>query len=126
MSKTSKQISGARAEALACERLKSLGHKIHDTNVRLGYVELDIVSTHDDVLCFSEVKYRKNHSFGGPLAALTLTKQERLIKAASKYLLRKFKAPHLYPRCRFDVISVSGDLESATIEYFPNAFEARR
>lgn len=41
---------------------------------RTRYCEIDIVSMKDDVLWFTEVKYRKNDDFGSGLEVITTKK----------------------------------------------------
>jgi UPF0102 protein LBJ_1427 len=45
--------------------LTPVGHEIIERNWRTLYCEIDIVSMKDDVLWFTEIKYRKNDDFGG-------------------------------------------------------------
>ena len=57
-------------------------------------------------LVFVEVKYRKNGSYGNPLAAVNLKKQQTLGKVAEYYLLTH-KCTVNTP-CRFDVVGILG------------------
>ena len=50
------------------------GHEIIERNWRTRYCEIDIVSIKDDVLWFTEVKYRKNDDFGSGLEVITTKK----------------------------------------------------
>jgi putative endonuclease len=72
-------------------------------------------------LVFIEVRQRINAAHGGAAASVGGVKQRRVIFAARYYLLR-FKQT---PACRFDVVSVEGDLALAPkIEWIKGAFDA--
>ncbi len=87
-------------------------------NVNLQYVEAT-----GRVLCFVEVKTRHVGSMTQPYEAVTLQKQQRLIRAAQIYLAEsKTDRP-----CRFDVCEVivhPDTLKPANVNYIENAFEA--
>lgn len=51
---------GDKGEPVAADWLTPVGHEIIERNWRTRYCEVDIVSMKDDVLWFTEVKYRKN------------------------------------------------------------------
>lgn len=82
---TTKQI-GDRAEEKVREYLKNHGHEILEHNAKSKYYEIDIISTKDGSLYFTEVKYRKNTTRGGGLAAVDSKKQKRMKFAAECYL----------------------------------------
>ncbi|MCU7960285.1 MAG: YraN family protein, partial [gamma proteobacterium symbiont of Bathyaustriella thionipta] len=54
----------------------------------------------------------------GAAASVTPAKQKRIIKTASHYLCQLDTEPD----CRFDVISVQGELRSPAINWIKNAF----
>ena len=83
---TTKQI-GDKAESVASEYLMAHGHKIIDRNWKNKYCEIDIVSRLNDVLYFTEVKYRKKHDQGGGIAAITPRKLRQMKFAAEFYVL---------------------------------------
>ena len=82
---TAKQI-GDRAEEKVREYLKKHGHEILEHNAKSKYYEIDIISTKDGGLYFTEVKYRKNTTRGGGLAAVDSKKQKQMKFAAECYL----------------------------------------
>ncbi|MEN9586501.1 MAG: hypothetical protein RIT15_76 [Pseudomonadota bacterium] len=72
-------------------------------------------------LVFVEVRQRANASHGGAAASVGASKQRRVIFAARHYLLR---LPNV-PPCRFDVVSINGDLSHAPqLVWVTGAFEA--
>lgn len=85
---TTKDIGDA-AEESAADYLRSQGHKVLERNWRTKFCEIDIVSKKDDVLYFSEVKYRKSSIQGGGLAAITAKKQQQMKFAAEYYAVSK-------------------------------------
>lgn len=100
---------GARGERLAAEHLAADGLEVVARNWRLtaGGLrgELDLVAldhAHAQVV-ICEVKTRRDDAFGGPLAAVTHTKQVRLRRLAGAFLTAA-RLP--YRRARFDVVGV--------------------
>lgn len=83
---TSKQI-GDTAENIASEYLVREGHKILDRNWKTKFCEIDIVSQKNDVIYFTEVKYRKKPDQGGGLAVITPKKLRQMKFAAEYYAL---------------------------------------
>jgi len=85
--------------------------------------ELDIVLASPELLVFVEVKARRR--FGpdqGGLLAVTPTKQKRLIRTASLFLIQY---PQFADRaCRFDVALVMTEKTNFALRaYIPGAFE---
>ena len=103
---TTRQI-GDRGEQAAADWLTADGHEIIARNWRTRYCEIDIVSMKDDVLWFTEVKYRKNDDFGGGLGAITPKKQQQMRFAAELFMA---KHPQ-YEGCdmRLLAVAVEGD-----------------
>ncbi|PKL31035.1 ribonuclease HII [Candidatus Saccharibacteria bacterium HGW-Saccharibacteria-1] len=83
---TTKMI-GDSAEDVAAKYLIKNGHEILNRNWRTKYCEIDIVSKLDDIIYFTEVKYRKKPDQGGGLAAITKTKLRQMKFAAEYYAL---------------------------------------
>jgi len=79
---------GDNGEQAAADWLVADGHEIIERNWRTRYCEIDIVSLKDDVLWFTEVKYRKNDDFGGGLAAITVKKQQQMRFAAEVFMAK--------------------------------------
>jgi putative endonuclease len=109
---------GGQAEDMAAHYLTKRKYKIVARNVIYPFGELDLVAKDKQTLVFIEVKYRKTLAFGSPHDAVSRTKQRKIILAAKAYLQTFDEFPH----CRFDVISLWGDLTSPKIEHMENAF----
>ncbi len=89
VSETTKKI-GDRAEDEAANYLVRNGHEILKRNWKTKYCEIDIVSTKDGTLCFTEVKYRKSPEQGGGMAAITAKKLNQM-KFAANYFVQAQK-----------------------------------
>ena len=109
---------GQASEKRAVEYLNAEGFFCIQTNYRghrLG--EIDIIGLDGDVLCFIEVKFRKNNSYGEPVDFVTPAKCNKIILTAQHYLCAN--EIYLNYECRFDVVNILGD----QIEWIKNAFE---
>ncbi len=106
---TTRQI-GDRGEQAAADWLVADGHEIIARNWRTRYCEIDIVSSKDDTLYFTEVKYRKNDNFGGGLAAITAKKQQQMRFAAELFMA---KHPQ-YEGCDMRMLAIAVDRDYNT------------
>ncbi len=89
------ETSGAKAESKVADFLISNGHQIVARNYKTKYYEIDIISTKDQTIYFTEVKYRESSYRGTPLEAITKEKQKQMFFAAESFLathldLKKF------------------------------------
>ena len=123
---TTKNLGDA-AEALALAYLKKAGLKWVESNYRTpgrGGGEIDLVMrAADDTLVFVEVRHRSTLSHGGAGASISGVKQQRIVYAARRYLMRFGSSPP----CRFDVVLVEGRPDSPggyQVEWLPAAFDA--
>ena len=117
---TQSQSYGRKAEDVAARQLKQSGYKIIERNFRNEIGEIDIIAMERKTTVFVEVKARKNSRFGSPKRAVTLQKQRKISMVALAYL--KTHGKNGSP-ARFDVVSVSGPIETPEIEIVKNAFE---
>lgn len=115
------QKLGIHGEQLATQYLKKLGHQIIEKNYRCALGEIDIVSTHQEYLIFSEVKTRQGTTNIHPSQAVGWKKQKKLQQLGQYYLQEK-KIQNKQPR--FDVIAVQiiANQKKPIIEHFINAF----
>lgn len=118
------QKRGRLGEEAACSWLLSEGCTIAARNYSAPpYGEIDIVAEKDGITAFVEVKARKKGARVSGAAAVTPSKQRKLILAASQYA-----NTHACRRCRFDVAEVELAGEKApritALRYYPNAFTA--
>lgn len=98
---------GRRGEQVAAEFLRSMEYKIHDTNVRLGRDEIDIVAYDTSLRClvFVEVKTRSSYDPDFlPHLALTYRKKKKMKRAAWKWMqAHEYDAPW-----RLDAVFIIG------------------
>ena len=76
-------MTGAAAEDLAARLLKRRGYSILARNVKSKVGEIDIVADDGGVLCFVEVRARRD---GTAAESVGATKRRRLMRAAEQYL----------------------------------------
>ena len=112
---------GQRGEEIAIDALRDAGYEIVEKNFRTPIGEIDIIGREKGLLCFIEVKWRRDRALGHPAESVTPEKQRRLARTAEWYLARQ-KAFGV--AARFDVVAI---LEPETgrpeVEIIRNAFE---
>lgn len=107
---------GSWAEQQAADYLTAHGYKLLARNFRATGGELDLVVSYKNILVFVEVKQRASNAFGGALAAVTKTKQQRVARAAMQFI--KTHPQLVKSEIRFDVICI----QAGEIEHIENAF----
>lgn len=101
---TTRQI-GDLGEQMAADYLTQQGYTVIARNYYAAHHEIDIIARYGAYICFVEVKTRRSseaEKYGRPAAAVSYTKQKRLITAAEQYLRQN-------PGCgqpRMDVVEV--------------------
>jgi putative endonuclease len=108
---------GKEGEDFVCRELQKKGFLIIHRNVREKYSEIDIVARDKKTLVFIEVRTRANSTLGHPAETISLSKQNKIRRAAQAYLIKnKISNTEI----RFDVATIIW--ESELFEYFSNAF----
>ena len=110
--------TGFQAEKKALEYLLAQGLHWIESNYRSPFGEVDLIMKDHLNLIFVEVRQRSSAAFGGALASVTFSKQQKIIKTASHYVLVK-KIKEQFP-IRFDVLALNGQAQK--IEWVKNAF----
>ena len=82
---------GKLGEQLAADYLRRQGYRIHETNFRCRFGELDIVASEGDVLAFVEVRTRCGDSYGSAQESVTPRKQRKLVQVAEAYLQARYQ-----------------------------------
>ena len=121
--KTTKQTTGLRGEAAACDFLVGEGHRILRRNWRDGHLELDIITLKDNVLHVVEVKTRTGGAPVPPEFNVDHNKRRRMVQAAGDLL--HSDALGEIPcdlEVQFDVLSVIFEEPGPRLEYYPQAF----
>lgn len=84
-SSKTRQTVGSLGESIAAERLKAMGYRILEYNVRLPQGEIDIVARDGDVLAFVEVRTRRSAEMGLPEESITERKKQKLRQLVDSY-----------------------------------------
>ncbi len=102
---------GFRGEDKAVDFLLKCGIGTVCRNFYFKGGEIDLIyydhTERDNYLCFCEVKYRKNLNKGYPAEAVSLKKQQTIIKGAYSYM--NYHRIGSNVPIRFDVISIIGN-----------------
>lgn len=120
MTQTRKQKLGTWGEKTACDYLARQGYQILETNHRTPYGEIDLVTSHEDMIVFVEVKTRASNALGMPEISITPKKQTHMIHSAEYYIQQH---PQITGTWRIDVITVQrqSSNQPPTITHFKNA-----
>ena len=114
------QRLGDQHEQRAARYLQQHGLRILASNVHTPFGEVDLIAASSHTLIFVEVRYRQHSHFGGAVASVNRSKQQR-IRLCARFLLSSLCAQHFagsLPTCRFDVIAVNPQ----QLLWIPNAF----
>ena len=112
-------ILGEKGECLAQDYLINKGYQVLATNWRFKKLELDIIAYKSGVICFVEVKTRRNHIFGEPEQALTLQKQKNILLAAQEFI----ESQHVDADVRFDLITVIHSESEQRLVHYEDVFQ---
>jgi len=111
--------SGKISEVEASSFLESQGYRILFRNYKAQGSEIDISAREKDTICFIEVKSRCSERFGSPQEAVTLAKQQKIARAALKFLQEN---DLLNKSCRFDVVAIIRQAGREKFSLFRDAF----
>lgn len=92
------------SEKKAEEYLVNKGYKILERNLRIGYLEMDLIAEKDNTIVFIEVKRRDNIDFGEPEKIINKKKIDKMINFAKLFLMKKDYRDY---DVRFDVLTFS-------------------
>jgi putative endonuclease len=93
---------GKNGESIAATHALANGYNVIAKNVRTPAGEIDLILEKDGTLVFAEVKTRSGYSYGFPEEAITESKLQHMIDAATHYLIEL----NPIPDWRLDVISI--------------------
>ena len=115
-----RSLSGAAAEQLALDFLRSKGLEFVAKNFRTRRGEIDLIMLDNAVLVFVEVRFRSSVSFGSAEESITAQKCQRLSSAAQAYMQREGLTEKV--SARFDAVAISPDKphRKSTSEYCTN------
>lgn len=112
---------GKDGEHAACEFLISKGYTVHETNWRMGRMEIDIIAqeTGANLIHIVEVKTRTDATRFDPMESITPSKIRNLVNAANGYI----QLHRLPMAVQYDVMILVGNGAGFDIHYIPNAFQ---
>jgi len=96
---------GQLYEQLAADYLQQQGLALVQKNFQCKAGEIDLVMRDGSALVFVEVKYRASAVFGGAAAAVTHSKQQKLLRASRWYLQQHRLSDQ---QCRLDMVAIEG------------------
>ncbi|NQY62155.1 MAG: YraN family protein [Alteromonadaceae bacterium] len=117
---TTREI-GQSTEAIAADYLRTNGLKFKAKNFQSRQGEIDLIMLDGNTWVFIEVKYRKNTTYGGAIAAISNTKIQK-IRRCTEFFLQKHGLNEYNTQCRFDVITLEGNINHPQITWLKNAF----
>ena len=115
---------GAVGEILAARFLRDKGYTLLASNYRCRFGEIDIIAADRAYIAFVEVKARSEGALFAPREAVTPSKQRRLLKTASLYLMQH-PSP-LQPRVDvIEIVTAAGrPLRVVQLDQLLDAFES--
>jgi len=113
---------GSHWEQVAESFLNQRGLKTLERNYQARCGEIDLIMRDGNTLVFTEVRYRENDRHGSGADSVTRTKQQRIIRAAQRFL--QYHPHDSYRPCRFDVISIGNENGRTLLNWIRNAFDA--
>jgi len=102
--------------------LRERGFEIVALNLRLQYLELDVVARRDELVVVVEVRTRTSGAWTSAFGSIDTRKRLRIRRAGERLWQRRYRSDHSVKRLRFDAASVSFDEATPLIEYVEAAF----
>lgn len=116
---------GHQGETLVVEFYKKQGYHILHRNLAINYGrqvgEIDIIASKGREIIFIEVKSRSNDRFGGPLVAVDIFKQRKLVRTVKFFMSEHPEYVHWDYRIDVAAVDIDNLLEPVII--LPNAIE---
>ncbi len=118
---TTSASKGQITEQYAQQYLTKQGLTLVEKNFHSRQGEVDLIMLDGDTYVFIEVKYRKNRLFGGAIAAIPVSKQNK-IKHCVTFYLHQAGLNEYNTSCRIDVVALEGDITQPHVTWLKNAF----
>jgi putative endonuclease len=113
---------GARAENIVVQYLEGAGFAIVARNLRLGFLEIDIVARHAGLIAVVEVRTRGASSWTSGFGSLTPAKCARIRRAGLRLWRERYQNDPSVDQLRFDAACVHFDGAEPRVEYAAAAF----
>jgi putative endonuclease len=102
--------------------LHERGFEIVATNLRLSYLELDVVARRDELVVVVEVRSRSGRAWTSGFGSIDGKKRYRIRLAGQRLWQRRYRSDLSVKRLRFDAASVVFGPRGPVIEYVEAAF----
>jgi putative endonuclease len=102
--------------------LQGLGFEIVALNLRLQYLELDVVARREELVVVVEVRSRSSGAWTSAFGSIDARKRRRIRLAGHRLWQRRYQRDQSVSRLRFDVASVHFTETETHIEYVAAAF----
>ena len=122
MKRITRRQSGKRAEDLAVNFLKQNKIKIITRNFYSRFGEIDLIGLDKETLIFVEVRFRKNEDYLSAIETIDDRKCKKIITTSEVYLNKRKKYQSY--QCRYDVITITGEIDEPVIKWIKSAFQA--
>jgi putative endonuclease len=113
-------LTGQLAEQQAFEFLLGRGLSLLARNYRCNFGEIDLIMQDAANIVFVEVRVRNNRLHADAIESIDITKQKKIIRTATHFLLHTKRLDKV--NCRFDVIGISYPTTHPKVEWITDAF----
>lgn len=115
-------VRARKAELEVARLLREAGFQIVAQNLRLGYLELDIVARRGELIVVVEVRARSRDAWTTGFGSITQAKRRRVRQAAERLWRRRYKNDPSAKRLRIDAAAVLFDGDDLRVHYSIAAF----
>lgn len=115
-------LTGRRAERVVAQLLIDAGYRIVASNLRLGYLEIDLVARKADLVVVVEVRARTRGGFTTGFGSIGARKRQRVRLAAERLWRRRYRFDTSVTRLRIDAAAVEFDGSDVKVHYRKGAF----
>lgn len=91
-------------------------------NLRLQYLELDVVARRDELIVVVEVRSRGEGAWTSAFGSIDSRKRQRVRRAGQRLWQRRYQRDSSVKHLRFDAASVTFAADGPLIEYVAAAF----
>jgi len=120
--KTDRRATGLAAETVVRRWLEARGLVVLGANVRVNYLEIDLLVQDGRTLALVEVRTRSSSAWTSAFGSVDGWKRTRLRRAGERLWRRCYKFDPRFDHVRFDVASVKLTAEGGEVEYVRGAF----
>jgi putative endonuclease len=113
---------GNKAERVVAAWLEAQGYELVALNLRIGYLEIDIVARREELIVVVEVRTRAGRSYTTGYGSLGQEKRRRVRLAADRLWWRRYANDPTAERLRIDAATVRFTDAGIALEYCEAAF----